>query len=97
MPVAQIEAVLRREVSAMTPAVQLAQRYADAVLNHRADVDSVRDAVRASWGDQGVIDLAFSMQGARLYPMMKEALGFARECRRVKVADRWIDLERHAA
>ena len=97
MPAQQIEAVLIGQVSAMHSAVTLAYRYADAVLNQRADTAALREAVRAQWGDQGLIDLALNMQGARLYPMMKQALGFALQCQRVSVRGRWIDLTKKAA
>ena len=92
----QIEAVLTRDASAMNPAVALAFRYADAVLNHQTDSADAREAVRARWGHHGLIDLAMSMQGARLYPMMKDALGYAVECQRVRVEDRWIDVATRA-
>jgi hypothetical protein len=92
----QIEAVLTHNTAAMNPAVALAFRYADAVLNRRPDAGDARDAVRAAWGHQGLIDLAMSMQGARLYPMMKEALGYAVECRRLRIDDRWLDVARQA-
>lgn len=97
MSTEQIEAVLNHNAIAMSPAVALAYRYADAVLHCRADATEARDAVRARWGDKGVIDLAMAMQGARLYPMMKNALGFARECRRVSVDGRWITVAKRAA
>jgi hypothetical protein len=93
----QIAAVLTGSASAMNCAVALAYRYADAVLNHRADVADAREAVRAQWGDKGLIDLAMSMQGARLYPMMKQALGFALQCQRVSVQGRWVDVTKKAA
>jgi len=53
--------------------------------------------VLASWGDQGLIDLAMALQGARLYPMLKNALGFALECRSVSIDGRSIDVEKRAA
>jgi hypothetical protein len=97
MPADQIEAVLIGKMSAMHPAVALAYRYADAVLNQRADTAALREAVQAQWGAKGLIDLAMNMQGARFHPMMKQALGFALQCRRVSVQGRWIDLTKKAA
>ncbi len=93
----QIEAVLTGNASTMSPAVMLAFRYGVAVLNNRTDVADARDAVRANWEDKGLIDLAMSIQGARLYPMMKHALGFALECQRVSVKGRWVDVTKKAA
>ena len=49
-------------------------------------------AVRARWGDKGVIDLAMALQMGRTFPMMKAALGYARECRRVTVDGHQVDV-----
>lgn len=93
----QIEAVLTTNPAALSSTVALAYRYADAVLNYRSDTADAREAVRHQWGDKGLIDLAMAMQGMRLYPMMKNALGFAQECQRVNVDGRWIAVAKRAA
>src|SRR5215475_10461060 len=53
----QIEAVLRRDVRPMTAAVALAFQFADAVVHRSAEDEAFRQAVRARWGEKGVIDL----------------------------------------
>ncbi len=93
----QIEAVLRRNVKAMTPAVALGFQFADAVVRRSVEDDTYREAVRARWGEKGVIDLAMGLQMGRLFPMMKLALGYAKECRRVSVAGHQIDVIKQAA
>jgi hypothetical protein len=93
----QIEAVVRRDVGAMTETVALAFRFADAVVRHSAEDDIYRDAIRACWGEKGVIDLAMALQMGRTFPMLKLALGYARECRRVKVAGHDVDVIKQAA
>jgi len=93
----QIEAVLRRDVRAMTPDVALGFQFADAVVHRSADDDTYREAVRARWGDKGVIDLAMGLQLGRLFPMIKYALGYAKECRRVSVAGHQVDVIKQAA
>lgn len=97
IPKDQIEAVVRRDVRAMSDDVVLAFRFADAVVRRSADEDEHRDAVRAQWGEKGVIDLAFALQMGRMYPMMKAALGYARECRRISVGGKEIDVIKQAA
>ena len=57
----------------------------------------IRDAIRAQWGEKGVIDLAFALQMGRMYPMMKAALGYAKECRRISVDGKEIDVVKQAA
>jgi hypothetical protein len=93
----QIEAVLRRDVSAMQEATALGFRFADAVVHHSADDEVHRDAVQARWGEKGVIDLSMGLQMGRLFPMIKLALGYAKECRHVTVAGHQIDVIKQAA
>jgi len=93
----QIEAVLTRQCEAMNDDTALAFRFADAIINHAPSEDEVRDAVRTSWGDTGVIDLTFSLQIGRMFPMIKAGLGFAKECRRVSVGDKLVEVAPLAA
>ena len=93
----QIEAVVRRDVHAMNAATALGFGFANAVLRRTDDQDERREAVRARWGEKGVIDLAMALQMGRLFPMMKLALGYARECRRVSVDGHGIDVIKQAA
>ena len=97
MPKDQIEAVLRRDPRAMSDTTRLAFRFADAVAHRAAEEDEFRDAVRAQWGQKGVIDLTLALQLGRMYPMIKAGLGFAKECRRVTVDGHDVDVVRQAA
>src|SRR5579871_6420939 len=97
VPRDQIEAVVRRDVRAMNDSVVLAFRFADAIVRRSADEDEHRDAIRAQWGQKGVIDLSFALQMGRMFPMMKAALGYAKECRRISVDGKQIDVIRQAA
>lgn len=93
----QIEAVLRRDIRAMTPDVLLGFQFADAVVHRSMEDETCRDAVRARWGDKGVIDLTMALQMGRLFPMLKLGLGYAKECRRVTVAGDQVDVIKQAA
>jgi len=93
----QIEAVLRRDIGKMGPAAALGFQFAEAVVNRAFDTDTFRDTVRHRWGDKGVIDLTLALQMGRLLPMVKLALGYAKECRRVAVAGHQIDVIKQAA
>jgi hypothetical protein len=94
---AQIEAVLRRDANAMSADTALGFRFAEAVALKLPGAEEAREAVRAQWGEKGLIDLAFALQIGRMFPMVKDALGFAKECRRVEVGGRPIDVVRRAA
>src|SRR3954451_14792613 len=52
----QIEAVLRRDPRAMSDMTRLAFKFADAVARRSTDDEEFRDAVRAQWGEKGVVD-----------------------------------------
>jgi len=93
----QIEAVLRRDTSAMNSATILGFRFADAVARRSADDDEHRDAVRARWGEKGVIDLTLALQMGRMFPMVKAGLGYAKACRRVSVDGHDVDVIKQAA
>ena len=73
-------------------------RFADAVARRSADEeDEFRDAVRAQWGQKGVIDLTLALQMGRMFPMVKAGLGYAKECRRVTVDGNNVDVVKQAA
>jgi hypothetical protein len=97
MPGDQIEAVLRRNTRVMHAATVLGFRFADAVVRRSADDDEYREAVRAQWGDKGVVDLTMVLQMSRMFPMLKAALGYAKECRRVIVGGHDVDVIKQAA
>jgi hypothetical protein len=92
----QIEAVLSAEAGAMTAATQLGYRFARAIADRAADDDACRDAVRKQWGESGVIELTLALQVGRIFPMVKAGLGHARECRRVMVGARPVDVSHPA-
>ena len=97
MPKDQIEAVLRRDPRAMNEATTLGFRFADAVVRRSSEDDEFRDAIRAQWGQKGVIDLTLALQMGRMFPMVKAGLGYAKECRRVTVGGNNVDVVKQAA
>ena len=83
-----IGAVLDRDMSAASEAAALGFRFADALTRRTDDLDAARDAVRARWGERGLIDLTLGAQVSRLFPMVKLGLGHARRCARIAVGAR---------
>lgn len=92
-----VEAVLRRDPAAMSENAALGFRFAEAIVYRMAGEDDVREAVRTAWGDRGVIDLTLALQIGRVFPMVKAGLGYAKECRRIEVAGRSVDVVKRAA
>lgn len=53
---------------------------ADAVAGRREDDPDAREIVRQAYGEAGLIEIAFAMNGAALLPGIKRAMGFATAC-----------------
>lgn len=97
MPADQIAAVLRRDTEAMREDTVLGFRFAEAITSRSTNEDDVRDAVRSAWGDKAIIDLTFSLQIGRMFPMIKAGLGFAKSCHRVQIGGAPVDVVKRAA
>lgn len=97
MPGDQIEAVLTRAGESMDNDTAIGFAFADAIVRRIPAEDDARDAVRAQWGDAGVIDLTLSLQIGRVFPMIKAGLGYAKSCRRVRIGDHLVDVKKEAA
>lgn len=52
----------------------------DAVVRDRVDAPEARDAVKAAYGEAGLIELSYAMNGAALLPGIKRAMGYATQC-----------------
>ncbi len=92
-----IAAVLKRDAEAMSADAALGFRFAEAIAYRLPDEDDVRDAVRAAWGEKGVIDLSLAFAIGRVFPMTKAGLGYAKACRRVTVDGQGVDVVKRAA
>lgn len=75
-----LQAVADGRVEALDEVPALAARFARAVCEQDADLDELREKVRARWGAEGVAELAFAVASAQLFPVAKRALGHARSC-----------------
>lgn len=82
-----LRALAARQLDNVPADVALAYRYGEAVARGEM-ADELRDQIRAAWGEQGLIELAFTVATARFYPGLKRGLGFAHTCERVVVEDR---------
>lgn len=90
-----IAAILSRDIPAMSEDAAIGFLFADRIAR-REDAYAIRAEVRAKWGDKGVVDLTFAVQIARLAPMVKAGLGYAKECVRVTVGERPVAVAKAA-
>ena len=97
VPPISIEAVLTGNRAVMTDDTILGVRFADALVRRLPQLDRAREAVRARWGEMGVLDLTLATQIGRVFPMVKAGLGFATSCERVQIGDRLVAPGRLAA
>lgn len=66
---------------------RLAFDYARALLSGDDALDDLRMAAQAAYGAKGVISLTLTAMTARNFPVLKRAMGHAKECRHVKIGD----------
>lgn len=93
----QIRAILARDLPAMNEDTSLGYRFAEAVIRKAPNEDELREAVKERWGEGGVVDLTFSTQIGRVFPMVKAGLGYAKACTKVEVDAQHVDVEKNAA
>jgi alkylhydroperoxidase family enzyme len=59
--------------------------FAFAVAGNTGDEERHREGMRARYGDEGLVELGLAIAGARVYPTLKRALGYAQSCALVHV------------
>jgi len=92
-----LRSVLGGDYAALPEDVVLACRFADAILRHDAEVETLRPMIVERWGRRGLLSLSLSTLAGRTFPAVKFALGHAQSCARVTVAGAPVTRLRHAA
>ena len=75
-----IDRIIGADYGDLPPGVAAAAELADHVVGRREDHSEAREAVRAAYGEAGLIELSFAMNGAALLPGIKRAMGYATAC-----------------
>ena len=76
----QIAAILRADDAALPPELAPVIRLADAVASRRQDDPEARAEIITHYGEAGLIELSFAMNGAAMLPGIKRAMGHATAC-----------------
>lgn len=63
----------------------MAAHFARCWTTRSPDLAGAREAVRQRFGERGLASLALAMSGARMFPLIKSALGHGQACQRVRV------------
>jgi alkylhydroperoxidase family enzyme len=77
---AEVDALLSQNYQTLPDAVAAVAMLADAVVGAREDNAEARDQVRAAYGEAGLIEVSFAMNGAAFLPGIKRAMGHAQTC-----------------
>ncbi|MBA83948.1 hypothetical protein ACSSNL_02865 [Thalassobius sp. S69A] len=75
-----IDQVLAGRGAQISPELAAVIALADAVTAQHEDDAGARETIRAAWGEAGLIELAYAMNGAALLPGIKRAMGYATTC-----------------
>jgi len=62
-----------------------AYHFADSVLSGSPEQETWRERIRARYGDEGLIEMAYGLAASRVFPTVKRALGYAQSCSLVPV------------
>ncbi len=75
-----LRAILQRDMAMLDADTALSLAFASAVLTRAAESNTLRDQVRARWGERGLISLALCISATRVFPSLKYALGYGHAC-----------------
>ena len=85
VPAAVIRAVLNHRPDDLPPALADVYRFARSVVEASGGDEELRERVRARYGEEGLVELALGIAAARVFPVVKRALGYATSCALVEV------------
>lgn len=77
--------VMRGQISGWDRARQDAFHYMSAVLKKDGATHDLREAFRRNYGDEALIEVAYALASAQVYPVVKRTLGYAISCKMIEV------------
>ena len=80
-----LQAVVEGEPDRLPGTLPTVYRFAEAVVGATGDEEQLRPALVQAYGEAGVIELAYAIAGAQIFPRVKRALGYATSCARVTI------------
>lgn len=75
-----VDQLLAGDYVGLSEEIAAVATLADAVAGRREDAPEARETIRRAYGDAGLVEVAFAMNGAALLPGIKRAMGFATAC-----------------
>ena len=85
VPAEVIRAVLQGRPEDLPTALADVYRFAKAVVEASGGEDELRPRILEWYGEEGLVEMALGVASARVFPVTKRALGYAKSCALVKV------------
>jgi alkylhydroperoxidase family enzyme len=80
-----LEAVLANRIEPLTDDLQDVFRFTHSVLDANYDEADLRQRLQSRYGEEAMIELAFAIATARVFPVTKRALGYAVSCSSMRI------------
>lgn len=80
-----LRAVVDGAVASLPADMADVYRFSKGVVTSSGDDDALRDTLRERYGDRGLIELAYAIASARVPPIVKRSLGYAKSCSLVTI------------
>jgi alkylhydroperoxidase family enzyme len=85
VPAGTVRAIVERRLATDDPDLDEVYRFATAVAEGSGQEDDLREAMRARYGEAGLVELSLAIVRGRVYPTLKRGLGYATSCSLVEV------------
>jgi len=78
-----LQAVIERAPDRLDDGLADVYAFGEAVVGQTGEEGPIRERLTARYGEEGVIELAYALASARIFPVVKRALGYATSCKAV--------------
>ena len=85
VPADVIRAVLNGHPEDLQPSLADVYHFAKAVVEASGGEEELRQRIRETYGEDGLVEMALGIASARVFPVTKRALGYAKSCALVEI------------
>ena len=75
-----IHAALNDDVQGLSENLKAVREFTKSVIEAKEPCDELRQRLVTEFGEQGLVELAFSIAACRVFPTVKRSLGYASSC-----------------
>lgn len=80
-----LKAVIDQRPDALPLDLREVYLFSESVMAHSDECEALRESLRARYGEEGLIELAFALASGPVIPTIKRALGHATSCSKVTI------------